>query len=223
MIDKKYIKQLIKMCPYSQIFIAGDIDKKGYYQCAFKDVNVIKPESKKTIIFNHNYRCKDDELLKRLNDLRQYMKDTNFNNKKIIQYVKDNFDDRNIDEKFLIDTYDYKKDNILVSITNGERSQTDYYTKLLKGNKYICKKHSYNDVKQRLNGEQSYLTGDIVYDVEPNERFIKQDAFTIHGFQGKTIKSANRLFINLNHIFCARQLYTALSRVEYLNQIYLLE
>jgi len=223
MIDKKYIKQLIKMCPYSQIFIAGDIDEKGYYQCAFKDVNVIKPKRKETIIFKHNYRCKDDELLKRLNDLRQYMKDTNFNNKKIIQFVKDNFNDRKTDEKFLIDTYDYKKDNILVSITNGERSQTDYYTKILKGNKYICKKHSYNDVKLRLNGEQSYLTGDIVYDVEPNKRFIKQDAFTIHGFQGKTIKCPNRLFIDLNNIFCARQLYTALSRVEYLNQIYLLE
>jgi len=223
MIDKKYIKQIIKKCPYSQIFIAGDVDEYGYYQCAFKDVEVIKPIKKETIKFTTNYRCKDDILLQRLNNLRKYMKDTKFHNKKILQYVIDNFNDRIIDEQFLIDTYDYKKDWILVSITNGENSQTIYYSKLLKGKKYICKSHSKGDVYKRLEGNDAYLNGDIVCDIKPSKRFIQQDAYTIHGFQGKTIKNPNRLFIDLNNIFCSRQLYTALSRVENLNQIYLIE
>lgn len=222
MIDKKYIKQIIKKCPYSQIFIAGDIDEYGYYQCAFKDVEVIKPTTKETIIFTKNYRCKDNILLQRLNDLRKYMKDTKFHNKKILDYVKNNFNDRIIDEQYLIDTYDYKKDWILVSVTNGEKSQTDYYSKLLKGKKYICKTHTKDDVHRRLNDIDAYLNGDIAYDIQPSKRFIQQDAFTIHGFQGKTIKNPERLFIDLKHIFCSRQLYTALSRVECLNQIYLI-
>jgi hypothetical protein len=224
MIDKKYIKQVIKECPYSQIFIAGDVDTSGYYQCAFEGVNVIKPEPKKTIHFTTNYRCKDDNLLQKLNNLRKYMKMTDFNNYRIKSFVKKEFQDRIIDKKVLTDTYDYKKDWVLVSITNGENSQTEYYTKLLNGNKYRCVKHTTDDVYKRLEGKTAFLTGEIVYDLDnPNKRFEKQDAFTIHGFQGKTIKDPDRLFIDLNNIFCSRQLYTALSRVENLNQIYLIE
>jgi hypothetical protein len=224
MFDKKYIKQIINECKYSQIFIAGDIDVYGYYQCAFKDINVIKPIKNQIITFTHNYRCKDDILLKRLNDLREYMRNTNFNNDLILQYVKDIFNDRKTNEQYLIDTYDYKNDNILVSLTKTEKSQTKYYTDLLKGNKYICISHSKDDVYKRLNGKEAYLTGDIIYDMNKDiKRFIKQDAYTIHGFQGKTIYEPYRLFIDLKYIFCPRQLYTALSRVEYLDQIYLIE
>ena len=224
MIDEKYIKKVINECPYSQIFIAGDIDTKGYYQCAFEGVNVIKPELKKTIHFTTNYRCKDDNLLQKLNKLRRYMNMSDFNNYRIKHFVKKEFKDRIVDKQILIDTYDYKNDWILVSITNGKKSQTEKYTKLLNGNKYICKKHTTDDVYKRLEGKDAFLTGDIVYDLEkPLKRFQKQDAFTIHGFQGKTIKDPQRLFIDLNNIFCSRQLYTALSRVENLNQIYLIE
>jgi len=223
MIDKKYINMIIQKCPYSQIFIAGDIDKYGYYQCAFKDVDVIIPDDNKIVNFTTNYRCKDKELLKRLNNLREYMKLTNFHNFKIKKYVIKEFSDRFIDKDELIKNYDYKKDWVLVSITNTERSQTKYYSELLKGKKYICKKHSKDDVYKRLEGKEAYLTGDIIYDLKKEQkRFIQQDAFTIHGFQGKTIKNPDALFIDLNNIFCPRQLYTALSRVEYLNQIYLL-
>ena len=55
------------------------------------------------------------------------------------------------------------------------------------------------------------------------KRFEKQNAFTIHSFQGLTIKDPEKLYIDLNNIFCARQIYTALSRVQKLEQIFIID
>jgi len=225
-IDEKYIKSIIKKCPYSIIFIAGDIDKDGdYYQCSFKDVNVISKFDKKWGFteYIHNYRCKDNILLQKLNDLRTYMKETKFNNKLIVAYVIENFKDRITTEEYLTSTYNYKQDWVLCSTTESDDSQTKYYTNLLTGNKYLCIKHTADDVYKKLDGVQRDLKGEILYDIEePTGKYELRHAFTIHSFQGITVKNPSRLFIDTKHIFCPRQLYTALSRVERLEQIYLL-
>lgn len=223
-IDKKHIQSIIKKCPYSQIFIAGDVDKYGYYQCSFKDVQVINDFKGFQIIkFKKNYRCKDDVLLKKLNKLRKVMKTSKFNNNSIMNFVKKEFKDRYIKEDFLKETYDYKNDWVLCSTTNGDESQTKYYTELLKGDKYLCVKHSKNEIYTKLNGGNACLQGEIIHDLEKiSKRFEKRHGFTIHSFQGITIKNPQRLFIDTNKIFTPRQLYTALSRVEHLGQIFLI-
>ena len=154
------------------------------------------------------------------------MKKTKFNNKKILDYVLKEFKDRITTEQHLIDTYDYKKDWVLVSVTNDTnrtKSQTEYYTNLLKGKKYLCVKHDRTQIYNKLNGLAASLVGEISYDlIKPSKRYELRDAFTIHGFQGITIKEPEKLYIDTNYIFCARQLYTALSRVEHLKQIHLI-
>jgi hypothetical protein len=93
----------------------------------------------------------------------------------------------------------------------------------LTGNKYLCIKHTADDVYKKLDGVQRDLKGEILYDIEePTGKYELRHAFTIHSFQGITVKNPSRLFIDTKHIFCPRQLYTALSRVERLEQIYLL-
>ena len=72
-------------------------------------------------------------------------------------------------------------------------------------------------------GNASHLVGEIIYDpVDVTKRLEKRHGFTIHGFQGITVKTPDRLFIDSDKIFCPRQLYTALSRVEHLEQIHIL-
>lgn len=224
-IDKKHIKEIIKLCPYSIIFIAGDIDENGdYYQCPFPKVNIIDSFKNMGFIkYTHNYRCKDDILLEKLNSLREYMKETDFNNESIKKYVLENFKDRITTEQFLKDTYNYKFDWVLCSTTNNDDSQTKYYTNLLKGEKYLCVNHNRNDIYKKLNGQKADLKGEILYNIiEPTKKYEIRHAFSIHSFQGITIKNPSRLFIDTNKIFCSRQLYTALSRVERIEQIFLL-
>lgn len=227
-IDKKIIARIIKALPHTQIFLAGDVDEFGYYQCSFKEVQVIKDFKDMEIIkFTKNYRCKDDELLKRLTELRHVMQNTKFNNTTIKMFVRHAFKDRKITEEELKKTYDYKTDWVLCSTTNKdnckEKPQTTHYTEILTGEKYLCIRHERNHIYKKLAGEKNvYLKGDIVCGPPPNKRFEKRHAYTIHSFQGVTIKSPSRLFIDTNNIFDPRQLYTAISRVERLDQIYII-
>jgi len=224
MIDKFEIYELINKLPYTQFFLGGDVDKYGdYFQCSFKDVSVLNPNEINCAVieFEKNYRCKDDVLLHRLNSLRKFMKECKFNKNKITEYVRNEFQDRHID--FKKEDYNYKTDWVLVSVIEGEKSQVKYYTDLLQGKKYRCVRHSSGELYKKLNGGVAYLNGEIMIDLEKEScKFVRQDAFTIHSFQGITIKKGQKVFIDLDRLFCPRQLYTALSRVEYLDQIYIM-
>lgn len=226
MIDKFQIYKLINELPFTSFYLGGDLEEDGsYYQCSFKDVNVLNINEIKgdvgVVKFTKNYRCKDEVLLNRLNSLRRFMKECNFDKNKITEYVKQEFKDRIID--FKKEDYDYKNDWILVSVIEGSQSQVKYYTDLCQGKKYRCVRHSSGELYKKLNGGDAYLNGEIMLDLDKeNSKFVRQDAFTIHSFQGITIKKGQRMFIDMNRLFCPRQLYTALSRVEYLDQIFLI-
>lgn len=225
-IDENYIKQIIKKCPYSKIFLAGDVDESGYYQCEFKDVNVISNFNNIEIIkYTNNYRCKDPELLKRLNNLRECMRDCYFNNTKVNEHVMENFKDRKISVEELKKMYNYKTDWILCSTTDtAKESQTKHYSDMFEGNKYLCTSHTRTHIYKRLAGENIPLKGNVVIDPkkEDLDRFEKRHAYTIHSFQGVTVKNPSKLFIDSKKIFSSRQMYTAISRVEYLDQIYII-
>ncbi len=241
-IDKGLIVRIMehKKLKHTQIIFSGDIDKYGnYFQCSFKDVNVIDKEiidKLKFFEFTINYRCKDERLLKILTDLRKVMLISNFNTKEITKYTLKVLKDRIVEEKDLVINYDYKTCWVLCSTTNDRfdffededvinKSQTNHYTELLKdkGRKLLCVKHSKEDIyKKSQQVKNVFLKGEILYDIEENSKYKFRHAFTIHSFQGITIKKPDKLYIDTKKIFCPRQLYTALSRVEHLDQIYLL-
>ena len=236
MIDKSWIERAMKLMPYTQFFLCGDLEYSkneiNFYQCNLKDCEIFNKVKDFNIInFTKNYRCKDEVLNKRLINLRKFMKDSNFNNKEIIKYTIENFKDRFIKEEKLKNNYNYKKDWVLVSTTNetekNKMPQTKYYNQLLDGEKYKCVRHTKEDIYKKLDGYDAYLNGDIIIDLNEDDkklkRFEKQNAFTIHSFQGLTIKDPEKLYIDLNNIFCARQIYTALSRVQKLEQIFIID
>jgi len=236
MINKSWIERAMKLMPYTQFFLCGDLEYTKneiyFYQCNLKDCEIFNKVKDFNIInFTKNYRCKDEVLNKRLINLRKFMKDSNFNNKEIIKYTIENFKDRFIKEEKLKNNYNYKKDWVLVSTTNetekNKMPQTKYYNQLLDGEKYKCVRHTKEDIYKKLDGYDAYLNGDIIIDLNEDDkklkRFEKQNAFTIHSFQGLTIKDPEILYIDLNNIFCSRQIYTALSRVQKLEQIYIID
>lgn len=222
--DNWMVEKIIEKYPYTAIDIIGDIDKDGFaYQCKFPQVkNLIKLDKFDIKTYTKNYRTNDNELKTRMNKLRKVMKQSNGNISIIKQCFIELFNDRRINPDEM--NYNYKNDWILVSTTNDGKvfkSQTKEWSNKLKGKKYLCIKHNYGDIVKRNRGDEAYLNGDIVCDIEPSDKFEQRDAFTIHGFQGKTINEG-RLFIDMRNIFDYAQLYTAVSRVKFLNQIYIL-
>ena len=63
--------------------------------------------------------------------------------------------------------------------------------------------------------------GDIVIGSKPKNGELRH-GFTIHQIQGETIYKPNKIFIDLRNMFAKEMIYTAVSRAEYINQIYLI-
>lgn len=243
--SKEWIKMVIEYYKYSQIIMLGDFDKKDniliQHQLSNVSKDIINIEflkeygiiEKKT---NKNYRCKCEKLLSHLNNIRDYVIN-NYENEDLLQdlkyYVLEYF--RKIKIEDLIKEFNYKTDIILCSITNtyttkdkiiNEKlikgktvySETDYYTELLNKDIYKCVKHGENAIYNKLNNGDGHLQGEILIgDYSNEDNFKKQNAFTIHSFQGLTIRGT--LYIDLKKCFDFRQIYTSLSRVSYYEQI----
>ena len=77
---------------------------------------------------------------------------------------------------------------------------------------------------------QKHITSDDVYIAFTNNDINNhmkqnnmQNGSTIHSYQGKTIKSPKKLFLSLNKIHMQPELlYTAISRIEYIEQLCLI-
>jgi hypothetical protein len=229
------IYKAYELYPNSLIICLGDIDEFNTpYQCMFPDVNLVDYDFFDYVkTFEKSYRCKDDNLLALLEDLRECMSD-NYENithdaeaifaiKDLLKIVDIHIPQQNKHSVENIKNLYNNNDTILVSTINGKNNQVDYYTNLFKHlPKYMCINHSFTDVEKRMNGDESIiLTGEITHIEQPRTEL--KHAFTIHSTQGITIKNPNKLFIDVNRIFDYQQLYTAISRVEYLDQIIIIK
>lgn len=235
MYEKNNIEEVIKQFPYSQVILAGDVEIINnqiiYFQCDLMNITQFNNFEKfKIVKFYKNYRCKDNILLDKINTFRNKMIEYNFNLYNLLKIFKDLFKDYFVDINFVCQSYNYKFDWVLCSTKNekydGHIPVSKYLTSLLNGNKYRCLFHNTGDVMKRLNGENVNLRGEIIIDPAESlicKKYEKTDAFTIHSVQGITIKNPNKLFIDINNIFDVRQLYTAVSRVEYGNQLFIFE
>lgn len=210
---------LHKLYPYSRIIHIGDIDKNNIiYQlpCVdgerfnIKDIDYINDN------FNTMHRCKCPKLRNLLVNVRELIKlaetsndsdsaDYYFN--KLIEYCKKMGIVYNAEKiKTLYDINDY--------IITCKHKNKDSWTELFKGK---FDKEKYYVTKNN----QFYDNGNIIIsDKKPLGSEIRH-AFTIHSIQGQTCKT--KLFIDLRNYFGGLQMiYTALSRAEYLNNVFII-
>lgn len=199
--------KIMELYPKSKIIFCGDIDENDvHYQLPnftgdkfLLGLNVVE--------FNESKRCKDKALLNKLNFVRERIKE-NSDKKAVLKYVIDKkffniISKDNVHKLYTIDDY----------ILCSKHIYIDEWTDLFKGKfdkeKYYITKKSNN-----------YCNGDIVIsDNKPPSSEIKH-AFTCHAIQGETIKT--KIFIDTRNLFENQMLYTALSRAQYGNQIYLI-
>jgi hypothetical protein len=109
-------------------------------------------------------------------------------------------------------------------ILTGTHSRVDVFTDLLKGEKnhYLVIKHGFDDVGKRLASvPNTYLSGEIL-DKEIPGRTKMVHAFTVHSFQGSTIPIDKKCFVDITNLKAIEDIYTAVSRIRTLSQLYII-
>ena len=145
-----------------------------------------------------NYRFKNQAQKDNCN----YLRDCIINNKKV-DMKKLTY--KNVNKQFVKDHYK-KEDIILVS----RHIYNDEWTKTFKKiEKYKV-----------TNNTRDYSNGDIIFNKVKKVNTELRHGYTIHSVQGETFK--NNIYIDMRKMIDLRMFYTAVSRAEYENQIYLI-
>ena len=124
-----------------------------------------------------------------------------------------------------IDQKECKDPNHLEKVSCGEHwcrhpakkytKQIQYYSKLLwdSGEKYMMIKRN-----------KKYENGTILFEKPDVHKSLYEPrhAFTVHSIQGMTIKRPHKIFIDVSKFWLKEMLYVAISRAEYLDQIYII-
>jgi hypothetical protein len=195
--DGDDIAKAIEMHPECLIFVAGDIDKKQWFQCRNGNDgqfnNLWMPQDWKYVFFEKDYRSLDTELKKFKLDVREKMRSV-FTNGEI---------------------GDAQKITSWVMLNYNTIPMSDAIKEFREGDIWISGTHATNK-KLLENGVVSgYLKNkQIVYSSEDAE---KRGSFTTHSFQGLTI-SDKKVFVSMDNFEYA-MFYTAISRVRKFNQL----
>lgn len=201
--DGSDIEKAIAMYPESLIFVAGDIDKKQWYQCRNGDNGEFnelwQPADWRYVFFEKDYRSLDNELRQFKLDVREKMREVftdgkNRDANKIKDWVLSNYKTISMDEAI-----------------------NDFLSRPAAECLWIAGTHNTNK-KLLENGVVSgYIKNkQITFCPDGAE---KRGSFTIHSFQGLTI-SDKRVFISMDNFEYA-MFYTAVSRVRNFKQIIL--
>jgi hypothetical protein len=75
-----------------------------------------------------------------------------------------------------------------------------------------------DDVIKKCSGREAYLHGEVL-DFPIEGRTEIAHASTVHSFQGKTIPVEKKCFVDLAHLRCNQDIYTAISRVRSIHQL----
>ena len=184
-----------------KLIFCGDID----YQIGSITRNDMTNKGFDIIMENEtNYRCKDLELIKKLNLIRSMIKHS-VSNFEIKQYILTEFTSVSIEE--VIEKYSVE-DMILTGVNYTKNFITE---KLLdKPEKYYITANS-----------REFSKGEIVIGSKPETKCEIRHCFTTHSIQGETAE--NNLFIDSSSMFCPRVWYTSLSRARTMDQIYIIK
>lgn len=193
------IEKAIAMYPESLIFVAGDIDKKQWFQCRNGDNGEFNelwmPQDWRYVFFEKDYRSLDNELLQFKLDVREKMREV---------FTDGKNRDANKIKDWVLSNY-------------KTISMNDATTQFSSGDVWIAGTHNTNK-KLLENGVISgYIKNkQITFDPAGAEA---RGSFTIHSFQGLTI-SDKKVFISMDNFEYA-MFYTAISRVRCFSQIIL--
>ena len=202
MLTEKQKEQMMKTIN-GKIIFCGDLScqcepvyekgTKNDIQMTYDGIDNIADQSPK------NWRFKDDLQLKSANYLRSCIKSKTPIDMKLLPYKK-------CDAEFVKANYDVK-DIILVS----QHKYNDEWTETFKDiEKYKV-----------TNNTRDFKNGDICFEKIKNVNTELRHGYTIHSVQGETFK--NKIFIDMRSMTSARIFYTAISRAEYSEQIYLIK
>lgn len=215
MIDGNNIETIKKLYPLSQIILMGDYEDGKYYQSSITmDGRTVYHPPSYTLI-DADYRSLDEETVAFKKTVRNMMKSKQ-SMKCITDYIK------SVGYKISIDAIkgNYDMDYVLT----GTHSRVNTFTDLLRGdnNHYLVLKHGFEDVGKRLASvPNTYLSGEIL-DKELPGRTKLVHAFTVHSFQGSTIPVNKKCFVDISSLKALEDIYTAISRIRSLSQLYII-
>ncbi len=182
------------------IFI-GDI---GFQIGPYNEIPIRKTAFQHVTELIKNHRCKDAPLDKILDNIRETISkcgNRTCNVKEIINGIQ-TITVNELQKK-------YKVEDIILNFQNTEK---DKYTKLFSHlEKFYVTKCSKN---------HEYNTGEIHFTKPATVNCELRHGYTVHSVQGETFKK--NIFINEDVLNDLNVLYTALSRAEYLHQIYII-
>ena len=197
----------------ARTIFCGDMCQLGAYSEGEVQAIPFNPAlCNKVVEHTENYRCKCDLLAGVLGRMRKNIE----SNARCSSLAIGSFQHISVDS--LVEKYDPLLDTILTHSNDSK----DAYTGMLDAH---GKPKKYR-VNRRVG---TYFNGSIVFErAAPltEESSDMQHAFTVHSVQGLTVKrqeNGGRLFIDRSTLRDARLIYTAASRVEYLDQIYLID
>lgn len=194
MIESDWIDKAIKMYPNSLIYVAGDIDKKQWFQCRngyegnFSKVWI---PNWRMVNYENDMRAKDEQLKAFKVDIRNAMK----------HYFTDG------------GKTDASRINMYVKKNYPTVEMSDAMKMFQPGDVWIAGTHKTND-KLLQNG----IVSGYIKNKEMNETDgVQRGSFTTHSFQGLTIDS-KKLFVSLD-FFEYAMFYTSISRVRNMSQL----
>ena len=203
MMSDEIKKKIFYLYPSMKIIMCGD---PKYQLPSFeKGTTPFKCEGfSNTIIYTINRRCKCPELQEILTFCRDNIELEGLYHV-VKQMIKQRIGSELMKEK-------YQKEDLILCRSNKKKN---IYTEM------------FNDVEKFyiLKTDRNYCKGQIVFD-KPNDKYKLgvdyeiRHGFTTHSIQGETAK--NNLYID-NAYMEATAIYTALSRAEYLKNIYIVE
>lgn len=201
MMSEETKQSIINTYPDMKIIMVGDI---GYQLENFikgsAPINKSNFDYVKEYVLDH--RCKESELLKMKQLIREYI-DSGYDNKYINNSILDIYKDR------IINLDELKKGYVIKDmILCGTNKMVANYNELFKDLKkyYVTKKN------------KNHSKGDILYEEPINTNYEIKHSYTVHSIQGETAE--NNLYIDINSMWNNKMLYTAVSRARNINQIY---
>lgn len=209
MISSEEIKYIKELYPLSQIIMMGDYYGGKYFQSSIIMAGRSLYHPSAYYLTENDYRSSDEKTRLFKRSVRELMK----RGEPIIVYLCSML--TSIHDAELASVY--KRDYILTYTHEG----IAYFTKKLDNDCWhLVTKHTIKDIYDRCAGKEAHLHGELLR-VPIEGRTVAVQAHTVHGFQGKTIDN-EKCFIDITSFMCNEDIYTAISRVRSMDQLYLI-
>lgn len=199
MMESEWLEKAIKLYPESLFLIAGDVDKKQWYQCRNghpgQFSKIWNPIDWRYVMYEKDMRSQDDELRTLKENVRKVMREV--------------FTDGGQEDASRMNT-------IVKNMVSTVRFD-DAVKMFSVGDTWIAGTHKTNQRLLDAGLCSGYINKmkEIVSSSE--EGAVKRGSFTIHSFQGLTIESG-KVFISFD-MFEYAMLYTAISRAIRMDQL----